>query len=79
MGRMYFSVSQYVRGIPACSGLLVGARCLGGLFYNYSILFYSVASSSLRSLVPGLVVPTWPCLRASDVDAPGRLAHTARS
>ena len=38
-GRMYSSVSQYVRGIPACSGLLVGARCLGGLFY--SILFYS--------------------------------------
>ena len=33
-GRMYSSVSQYVRGIPACSGLLVGARCLGGLFYS---------------------------------------------
>ena len=32
MGQMYSSVSQYVRGISACSGLLVGARCLGGLF-----------------------------------------------
>ena len=37
---MYSSVSQYVRGISACSGLLVGARCLGGRFY--SILFYSI-------------------------------------
>ena len=28
------SVSQYVRGLPACSGLLIGARCLGGRFYS---------------------------------------------